>query len=141
MRGLWGTHKVHQSLSPVGSLTRSASWKPYQGPPGAQTIGWGSHKRKWAAQSADVPPNANTAEDSPTSWRFTQWGADRRGQLATFWRSAISEVEGAANQGGNGQHVEGREKEKTEALYTHYGRALDDLAGGSGDNNMRVSVS
>ena len=36
-----------------------------------------------------------------------EWGAHRRGQLARYWRSAISEEDEAMNHGENDQQVQG----------------------------------
>ena len=69
----------------------------------------------------------------------TEWGVHRRRQLERSWRSAIAEVEEAAKLGKN-QHVEGRAREEGEAACTYRGLALDNSAGGSGDNHMRVPV-
>ena len=70
----------------------------------------------------------------------TEWGAHRRGQLARYWRSAISDGEEARNHAENDQQVQENAGEEVEASYTYYGRVFDDSKGGSGDNHVRVPV-
>ena len=71
----------------------------------------------------------------------TELGARRRGQLTIYWWSPISEVEEPANQSENDQQVVGRAGGEAEASYTYDGQAMDDFAGESGDNHMRVPFS
>ena len=71
----------------------------------------------------------------------TEWCAHRRGQLARYWRSAISEGEKARNHGEKDQQVQGSAGEEAESWCTDCGRALDDSEVGSGDNHMWVPVA
>ena len=83
-----------------------------------------------------IPPPVHQRYDGAT-----EWGAHRRGQLAKYRRSAISEVEEVANQRENDQRVERRAVKEAEASCTYCGRALDDSTGESGENHMRVPVT
>ena len=145
MQGLWGTHYS----PPEVRFPRSA---PSHGVRHGKRTGglrhgrrpvWGRRKRK-----GNGPPRRRTFLLTHIVPRVrqryggaTEWGPHRREQLATFWRSAISEVDEGENQEENDQQVEERAEEE-EASCTYCGRALDDSAGGSKDNYeyMRVPV-
>ena len=70
---------------------------------------------------------------SPTIWRRYGMGCPSTATVVEFLTVSDSDVEDAANQGENDQHVERTAGEEAKASYTYCGLAPDDSAGGSGD--------
>ena len=102
MRGLWGTHCNPREIR-FRRLARSHGVRrgncTENGPP-----------RRGTFLLKQILPRVHQPYDGPTEWE-----THRRGQLAGVWRSAISEVEEAANQGENGQQVEGKAGEEAKS--------------------------
>ena len=135
MRSLWG---AHYRTSVVCFLRVDRSHGARCGKrtgylrQGRRPIRGSNKERKGANQSENVPPDGDSIEHTTTIYGATEWGAHRRGQLARYWRPAISEGGEAMNQGENIQHVHGTAGEEAEASCTYCGRALDDSEGGQG---------
>ena len=68
-----------------------------------------------------------------------EWAVHRRRQLAISWWSAILGGEEVTNLDGS-QQAEGRAREEAGLAFTYCGGDEENMAGGSGDNHMRVPV-